>query len=527
MEANDIQDGAIFAPLIDQFENEGAANINYRDVKSPLQGRRDETEEDSYYGDDLDLYRLAGSQMNPSASTSHRYEAFHDSSRRTHSSRIPAKCFARLGYAVAVLTMLFLIIGLPYLFYNGFTDSKSGTFNFAFYSASAFVFLTIPISTYEIFMHLTHWYMPDVQKYVVRILWMVPLYSLQGYLSLRFPDWGLAIDTLRDLYEAYIIASFLYYLIELLGGEAHLAAQLAKKGESKHGEHHWTMNLMGFPNWSMGAEFVLQCKYGVLQYVVVRTLSTILTVVLELTGLYQEGLFAWNNGYVFISIVLNFSVSYALYVLVKFFYATKAELKEWNPMGKFLCVKGVVFFTWWQGVGIFILQHYKIIDDVGDMQAGDVGTLLQDYLVTFEMLIFAIAHTYTFTYKEYGGGGFTATDSDVDRDYVDKGDAYRRGDGDSVDWASVNSKQTSDSDNGVVLYDPAGRESAASAGYAPKLVRQLDEPLSFSQAFWSSTVPDETLSDIKRLSRGAASAQVLGNDRNKDVEFSIHNAESI
>ena len=57
-----------------------------------------------------------------------------------------------------------------------------------------------------IILHLKNYYMPQVQKFVVRILWMVPLYSVQSWMSLRFHESSLYIETLRDMYEAYVLA---------------------------------------------------------------------------------------------------------------------------------------------------------------------------------------------------------------------------------------------------------------------------------------------------------------------------------
>lgn len=42
----------------------------------------------------------------------------------------------------------------------------------AWFSAGAFVILGFPISIYGILMHLTNYYQPNIQCYVVRILWM-------------------------------------------------------------------------------------------------------------------------------------------------------------------------------------------------------------------------------------------------------------------------------------------------------------------------------------------------------------------
>jgi hypothetical protein len=211
------------------------------------------------------------------------------------------------------------------------------------------------------------------------------------------------------LYEAYVISSFVYYLIELLGGQAELVRRLrliAREDpqRARHlGDHGYFLNQVLKP-WNLGVEFMLQCKHGVLQYVVVKTLATVLTFFFQWLDVYGEGEFKWNVAFPYLAFFLNISVMYALYCLVKLFHAISEDLRhpiDWHPLGKFLCVKGVVFFTWWQGVIIYYLYAHGIIGDAGSWTGEEVANGLIDYCVCIEMVAFAIAHSYTFTYTEY------------------------------------------------------------------------------------------------------------------------------
>lgn len=258
--------------------------------------------------------------------------------------RIATAFMKKVGHFLASITLCVMLVAIPMTIYHALRENRKDLA--AFDSAGVMVLGTVIMSTRLVYLHLTHWWMPDCQKYVVRILWMVPLYSVQSWLSLRFHDARIYIDAIRDLYEAYVIASFLYYLIELLGGQATLTRTLARKDESL-GQHSFPFSLFIQP-WSMGVEFLLQCKHGVLQYVVIKSIATVLTFCLEFVGLYGEGEFNWKRAYPYMAFSLNISVMYALYCLVKFFHAVNYELRHpvnWHPLGKFACVKGVVFFT--------------------------------------------------------------------------------------------------------------------------------------------------------------------------------------
>ncbi|KIZ03559.1 Transmembrane protein [Monoraphidium neglectum] len=79
--------------------------------------------------------------------------------------------------------------------------------------------MTIPISVYEVAMHTEYYTRPRLQRHVIRILWMVPIYSIDAWLALRFKDARLYLDPVRECYEAYVIYNFYAYLMNFLEDE--------------------------------------------------------------------------------------------------------------------------------------------------------------------------------------------------------------------------------------------------------------------------------------------------------------------
>ena len=296
----------------------------------------------------------------------------------------------------------------------------------AWFSAGAFVLLGFPISMYGIVSHLFHYNQPHVQVYVVRILWMVPIYSIESWLAMRFHTQAIYIETLRDLYESYVLYSFTQFLIQVLGGEEALILLLKDKSPTR-GVHMWGLQwcckpwLMGQPTrqiiitnndnnnitkriqWT--SPFFVKCKFGVLQYVLLKFILALATVILERLHLYKEGNFTFNAGYLYVCILTNASQCWALYCLIFFYYATKNELAPIRPVGKFLAVKALVFFTWWQSVMIMMLQQMDMIPNYihsnQTWSKEDVAKAIQDYLICVEMFVAAVVHSFVFPHTEY------------------------------------------------------------------------------------------------------------------------------
>jgi hypothetical protein len=148
----------------------------------------------------------------------------------------------------------------------------------------AFVVATVPISLYQIFQHLTHFVEPRQQTHVIRMISMVPLYAIQSWFSLRFPQLSLYTQCLREVrnrdtggsifpvpgtqtevlrfwqaYEAYVIYAFVQYLISYMGSDEQLISKLQTK-PAVLGHH--MVPFCCIPPWQMGAEFLNKCKLG-------------------------------------------------------------------------------------------------------------------------------------------------------------------------------------------------------------------------------------------------------------------------
>ena len=258
------------------------------------------------------------------------------------------------------------------------------------------------LSFQNIVSHLNHYVRPEYQLYICRILGMVPVYSVSSWLSLMSPRNALYFDLVRDSYEAYTLYSFVALLINVAGGERSLAYLLELKPRLPH---PWPLSLM-LPPEPLGARFLKQVRVALLQFVFIKPLTAAVAIALNRHGWYvqpkvPDALPFWRYGYPYIWLVVNVSVSVALYWMVMLYLATEDLLQHFRPLPKFLCIKSVIFFSWWQGVVLGLLVQWRWITDVGDYSSDSVATGVQDLLICAEMAMAAVAHHFVFSWKEF------------------------------------------------------------------------------------------------------------------------------
>jgi Organic solute transporter Ostalpha len=104
-------------------------------------------------------------------------------------------------------------------------------------------------------------------------------------------------------------------------------------------------------------------------------------------------------------VINNFSQAWALYVLMLFYVAMHAELLPLNPLRKFVTIKLVVFFSFWQGLVITILCALKILQPGDSMRTfrtrEHLSGGLQDFIICIEMFFAAIGFAWSFPPRDY------------------------------------------------------------------------------------------------------------------------------
>lgn len=146
----------------------------------------------------------------------------------------------------------------------------------------------------------------------------------------------------------------------------------------------------------------LAIKRGILQYAWLKPILGLATIVMKATGTYQEGYIGLTSGYLWSGILYNVSVTLSLYSLAMFWVCMSEDLQPFRPVPKFLCIKLIIFASYWQGFFLSILQFAGAIpNNVPGYTPDNLAAAIQDALICCEMPLFAVAHWYAFSWQDY------------------------------------------------------------------------------------------------------------------------------
>jgi hypothetical protein len=276
----------------------------------------------------------------------------------------------------------------------------------------------------------------------------VPVYALASFFSLAFPAAGPYLDVVRELYEALTIYAFTWFVLAYLELDANLSfASFGELLASKPPlPHMWPLTRL-LPPWQMGTPFIRAVQVRPCAAAHTRHFSSPMQRKLTCFCVMTDGRAQLRGGaphhrrvrlrahalrplqvrqrrptkctrtpsimrallasssfrahhttltqprthartpqaYIYLATINSVSQGWALYCLIMLYRATSSDLAGVKVLAKFLCVKGVVFFTFWQGLAVALgiragaIQH--LIQPHGHDSEADLATRLQNFII--------------------------------------------------------------------------------------------------------------------------------------------------
>lgn len=197
-----------------------------------------------------------------------------------------------------------------------------------------------------------------------------------------------------------MLTSFTQFLINFWGNEIVLIGVLTDKTPVEKA-HLFPVSCF-LKTWVDGRIFLRQCKIGCLQYVLLKCLCATTTLFASYYDKFDSNdLFNPQSIYFWVVWIDNFSCFWALYALAIFYHTLGEELQPVKPFTKFLCVKMIVFFSFWQSLAIDILVKLKIITHTLTYSTEDVAEATQNWLICGEMLVASVLFTFAFSHRDF------------------------------------------------------------------------------------------------------------------------------
>lgn len=284
---------------------------------------------------------------------------------------------------------------------SSFGFSSFGRREWTLFGAGSCTLLSVLLSAQLISKHLRHWTNPKEQKSIVAIAFMAPLYaivSLVGLVEIRGSTAFFSfLEALKECYEALVIAKFLSLMYSFLN--ISMSKSVVPDGIKGRPIHLSFPMTLFMPHTLLLNHHTLKLlKWWTWQFVIIRPVFSTFMITLQLLGVYK------GFASTFVTLVLNVSVSLALYALVLFYHAFAKELAPHSPLAKFMCVKGIVFFSFWQGIGLGILVSAGIIKSHHIwLEVDQIEEAIQNFLICVEMVVFAFVQQYAFNVAPYSG----------------------------------------------------------------------------------------------------------------------------
>ncbi|KAM5346000.1 hypothetical protein ACJ41O_011861 [Fusarium nematophilum] len=262
------------------------------------------------------------------------------------------------------------------------------------------------VSAYLIYKHARNYTKPSQQRQAIRILLMVPVYSIACVFSIIFYRQHVYIAAIYEFYESLVIAAFFLLLCDLLHADLDTLQTHFAGFQPKAWIYPIRFVVFCFGNRKGrtldGVRWFNIICVGVLQFCVVKFLGALVKCITEAADVYCRESNSPSHARIWVMIIEMLSLFSAMMCLLQFYHEVHHRIAEHRPMLKFLAIKIVILVFYIQ---TFIFSQLTRPD--GPAQPTEyishpswaVG--IPNAILCIEMAFAAIFHLYVFPYQPY------------------------------------------------------------------------------------------------------------------------------
>lgn len=259
--------------------------------------------------------------------------------------------------------------------------------------------VTVLLTAINVLRHCRNYSNPGEQRQILRILYMPPIYAIISFFSYRYFRSYTYYDLVETVYESITLSAFLLLLIEFVAATAvdhKVTNAMARKDKKKLPIPFCCVRYRPTKPY-----FMYTLKWSVLQYVVIRPLLTIIGIICQAEGvLCESGGWSLTTANAYLEVIDGVSITVALYGLIVFYALTREELTGRRPLAKFLAIKLIVMFTFYQGL-VFDALEGRVIHATQYWTETNIADGLNALATCIEMVFFSAFMMWAYGIQDY------------------------------------------------------------------------------------------------------------------------------
>ncbi|KAJ6096429.1 hypothetical protein N7486_007175 [Penicillium sp. IBT 16267x] len=226
---------------------------------------------------------------------------------------------------------------------------------------------------------------PNEQVKIMRIVHMLPAFSVTSYLAIVYPNSYVYLEGWTEVFQAIALYAFHMLLIDFIAPTERKRDEFFEKLEVK--------KLFRKGQYREGISWLKLSYYSTLQYPIVVFWVAVFQCIAAAFDRYCLESNKPAFAHLWLQIIQEVSVTIAINAVIRFYANTKEYMKEHKPLMKLLSFKLMVAFM--------ILESSNVFKETSKLSYADVHMGIPTMVICVQMVPFAIFMRHAFSTKAY------------------------------------------------------------------------------------------------------------------------------